>query len=153
VGVAAADDESEQGVGVGEGGFRVHEDGVDVAFEMVDGDERFVGGEGERFGEGDADEQCAGEAGAFGYSYGVEIFVGDAGAVHGFADDRGDGAQVLAGGQLGDYAAVVGVDELRGDHVGERFAAVADHGGGGLVAGAFDAEDEAVRHTSILVAG
>jgi len=32
VGMAAADDEGEEGVGVGEGGFGVHEDGVDVAF-------------------------------------------------------------------------------------------------------------------------
>jgi len=73
--------------------------------------------------------------------------------VHGFADDRGDGAEVLAGGQLRDYAAIVGVDELRGDYVGEGLAAVADYGGGGLVAGAFDAEDEALGHISILVAG
>jgi len=59
--------------------------------------------------------------------------------VHGFADYRCDGAEVLAGGQFGDYAAVVGVDELRGDYVGEGFATVADYGSGGLVAGAFDA--------------
>jgi hypothetical protein len=42
----------------------VEEDGVDVAFEVVDGDEGEAGGEGEGLGVGDADEECAGEAGA-----------------------------------------------------------------------------------------
>ena len=32
---------------------------------------------------------------------------------------------------------------LGGDYVGEGFGAAADYGGGGLVAGGFDAEDEA----------
>ena len=57
---------------------------------------------------------------------------------------------MLAGSQLGDYAAVVGVEERGGDYVREGFAAVADYGGGGLVAGAFDAEDEAVGHSIYL---
>ena len=114
---------------------------------MVDGDERLVGGEGEGLGEGDADEERAGEAGAFGDGDGFEVFVLNASAVHGFADDRRDGAEVLAGGQLRDDAAVVGVDELAGDYVREDFAAVANDGRGGLVAGAFDAENEAVGHS------
>ena len=51
-------------------------------------------------------------------------------------DDR---AEVFAAGEFRDDAAVVGVDELRGDDVGEDGAAFGDDGGGGLVAGAFDA--------------
>ena len=70
--------------------------------------------------------------------------------MHGFADDGGDGAEVLAACQLRDDAAVVGVDELRGYDVGKDFCAVADDGGGGLVAGAFDAENEVVRHKLYL---
>jgi len=119
---------------------------VDVAFEVVDRDEGLVGGEGEGFGEGDADEERAGEAGAGGDGDGFEIGVLEAGAVHGFADDGGDGAEVLAAGELRDDAAVVGVDELAGYDVRQNLAAVADDRGGGLVAGAFDAENEAVRH-------
>jgi len=65
---------------------------------VVDADEGLVGGEGEGLGEGDADEERAGEAGAFGYGDGVEIGVLDAGAVHGFADYWRDGAEVLTGG-------------------------------------------------------
>ena len=68
----------------------------------------------------------------------------DAGFGDGGADDGDDVAEVLAGGELGDDAAVVGVEgDLGGDDVREDFGAVADDGGGGLVAGAFDAEDEA----------
>ncbi len=116
-----------------------------MAFEVVDGDEGLVEAEGEGFGVGDADEEGAGEAGAVGDGDGVEVAaVGDAGSAHGGADDGDDVAEVLAGGEFGDDAAVVGVDgDLRGDDVREDFAAGADDGGGGLVAGAFDAEDEA----------
>ena len=51
----------------------LQEDGVDVAFEVVDGDERLAEAEGQGFGVGDADEQRADEAGAFGDGDGVEI--------------------------------------------------------------------------------
>ncbi len=52
----------------------VHEDGVDVAFEVVDGDEGFAEAEGEGFGVGDADEEGTGEARAAGNGDGLEIF-------------------------------------------------------------------------------
>jgi hypothetical protein len=48
---------------------------VDVAFEVVDGDERLVERRRRGLGEGDADEQGAGEAGAFGDGDGVEVGV------------------------------------------------------------------------------
>ena len=150
MGVAAADDQGDQGAGIGE--RDVHEDRVDVAFEVVDGDEWEVGAEGQGLGEADADEQGSGEARAFGDGYGVELRVGEAGALHGLADDRDDGAEVLAGGEFRDDSAVVAVDELRGDDVGKdlRLAAgavaVADNGCGGLVAGALDTEDECAGH-------
>ena len=76
VGVAARDDQGEGGLvvaGVEAIGGRslFEEDGVDVAFKMIDGDEREALGEGEGFGVGDADEECAGEAGAGGNGDGV----------------------------------------------------------------------------------
>jgi len=77
VGVAAGDDEGEQGVRAQGPGSRrrgrVHEDSVDVAFQVVDRDEGPVGGEGEGLGEGDAYEECAGEAGTGGDGYGFEV--------------------------------------------------------------------------------
>ena len=73
--VAAGDDEGEEREF--HRGFatlaRLHQDGVDVAFEVVDGDERLVEAVGEGLCVGDADEERAGEAWAFGDGYGVEI--------------------------------------------------------------------------------
>jgi hypothetical protein len=66
--------------------------------------------------------------------------------VHGFAYDGGDGADVFAAGKLWHDTAVAGVDELRGDDVGEDLGCVAYDGGGGLVAGGFNTENEACRH-------
>ncbi len=115
-----------------------------MAFEVVDADEGFVEAVGEGFGVGDAYEEGSGEAGAFGYGYGVEVGEGDVCFGDGCADYGDDVAEVLAGGEFGDYSAVVGVEvHLGGDDVGEGFGAGADYGGGGLVAGGFYAEDEA----------
>ena len=153
-------DEWGTGFGAGVQGFQ--EDGVDVAFEVVDSDEGLVEGEGEGFGVEDADEERAGEAGAFGDGDSVEIGEGDAGLGDGLADDGDDVAQVLARGELGDDSAVGGVKgDLGGDDVREDLGAGADDGGGGLVATAFDAEDEAgafagaggCGHLSILGCG
>ena len=78
---------------------------------------------------------------------------GGAGARHGFADDGDDIAEMLAGGEFGDDTTVVGVERhLRSDHVRESFAARADDGSGGFVAGAFDAENEACAE-ACFVAG
>ena len=58
----------------------------------------------------------------------------------GFANDGDDLAEVFAGGEFGDDAAVFAVDvDLGGDDAGEDVAAVGDDGGGGFVAGGFDA--------------
>ena len=52
---------------------------------------------------------------------------------------------MLAAGELGNDSAVAGVGgDLRGDDGRERAGAALDDGRGGLVAGGFDAEDEAV---------
>ena len=73
--MAAGDDEAdgwEFGSGAG-GAVGFEEDGVDVAFEMIDGDERFVQRGGEGFSVGDADEEGADEAWALGDGDGVEV--------------------------------------------------------------------------------
>jgi len=74
----------------------IEEDGVDVAFQVVDGDEREVLGEGQGFGIGDADEECSGETWAAGDGYGVEVGEGDIGLGESGADDGDDGAEMLA---------------------------------------------------------
>ena len=66
----------------------------------------------------------------------------------GLVDHLQHGLEVVAGGDLRHDAAVLGVEvELRGDDVRAEVAAVLDDGGGGLVAGGLDAEDEAIGHT------
>ena len=63
----------------------------------------------------------------------------------GGADDGDDGAEVFAAGELGNDSTIacVGCD-LGGDSGGESAGALLDDGGGGLITGGFDGEDEAV---------
>ena len=75
---------------------------------------------------------------------------------HGGVDDGDDVAQVLARGEFGDNAAVVGVErDLRRDDVGEDLAAAAHHRRGGLIAGTFNAENKAaaVSVTHVFIIG
>ena len=115
-----------------------------MAFEVVDGDEREIVGEGESFGVGDADEQRSGEAGAAGDGDGVEIGEGQVRFSERGADHGNDGAEMLAAGQLRNDAAVARVGgDLRRDNRGNCARAALDDGRGGLVARGFNAEDEA----------
>jgi hypothetical protein len=71
------------------------------------------------------------------------------------ADDRNNGAKMLAAGQLRNDANVAGVSgNLRCDDRGKSSRATLDDGRGGFVAGGLDAEDEAgAGHTFSLVGG
>src|SRR5262249_44017984 len=71
----------------------------------------------------------------------------------GALDDAADIPDVLARGQLGDHAAPLAMDRhLGGDHIGSNrpgpgpLAGFFDDGGGGFVAGGFDAEDSEMFH-------
>src|ERR1039457_1623027 len=131
----------------------IQQDGVDVAFEVVDGDEGQPVGEGQGFGVGDADEEGSGEAGTGGDGDGVEIGEGDFSLGNGGADDGDDGAEMLAAGQFGGDTAVTGVGGDLGGYDGREYAGAAlNDSGSGLVAGGFDAEDEAAGgHGSSLM--
>lgn len=136
--MATADDEGESGEF--EAAFGFHGDGVNVAFDVIDADEGELAGEADGFAVGHANEEGANEAGALGDGDGVEVLIGAAGLFHGLADDGGDGAEMLAGGEFGDDSAVFAVDiELGADDAGKDSAPVFDDGGGGFVTGGFDA--------------
>ena len=121
---------------------------------MVDGDEGQTAGEGQRFGVGDANEEGAGEARTGGDGDGVKVGKGDASLGKGSADDRDDGAEMLAGGQFGDDSTVAGVGgDLGGDDGAKGAGAALDDGGGGLVAGGFNCKDEAASHLFSLAGG
>jgi hypothetical protein len=95
----------------------VEEDGVDVAFQVIDGDEGEVVGEGQGFGVGDSDKKSAGEAGTAGDGDGVEVGKRGIGLREGGTDDGDDGAEMLAGGEFRDDAAVTSVGgDLGGDY-------------------------------------
>ena len=116
---------------------------VDVAFQMVDGDERLVERERQSLGIGNADVQGARESGAFSDSDRSKIGKGDTGFVECRLDNGHDVAQMFAGSQLRNHATPGSMrGELRGHDAGTLVVAACDHGSRGFITGTFDAEDE-----------
>ena len=120
------------------------QNGVNVPFQMVDGDERLPQGECQRFGVSDAYQQCPRQARTLGYGDGFEIGEADAGFVQCGADHWNDVAQMLARGEFWDHTAVGSMDGNLRCHNARQYAMAAlHHGGGGLITGAFDSENQA----------
>ena len=88
---------------------RFQNDGVDVALDVVDADERHAGGEAQTLGIGQAHQQGADQPGPHGHGDGGEVVQPRAGALQGLPHHRHDGAQVLARGEFGHHAAVLAV--------------------------------------------
>ena len=117
--MAAGDEEEE--VGEGDVGDEPRRQGV--AGEVVDAPERQAAAGGDALGEHHPGEDAADQAGAGGDGDGVEVGEGEAGAVEGGAGDGVEALGVGAGGDLGDDAAVGGVERvLAGDLGGEDVA-------------------------------
>jgi len=149
MGVAAGNDERQQG----ETQFVIslatlfQQDSMNVAFEVVDRDERLVESKRERLGIADADEERAGKPGPLRDGYRIDGLKGLPGIGQRFADNGRERAQMLSRRQLGHDSAVRLVGgELREHNIGNDLLARAHHGGRGLVAGSFDPEDVGVRH-------
>ena len=144
VGMSARRDEAEQGEsGIGRGiGDVLQPRGVDVAFEVVDADQRGFLGEGEALCRVDSDEERSRKAGAVGDGDSVEVAQLDGRLLHGLPHHGVEREHVLARGDLRNDAAVLGVHlDLGRDDVGVDGPPVLDDGGGRLVAGCLDAED------------
>ena len=141
-GMSSAGDEGDAGLdalGVAD------ERGEEVAFEVIDGEEWFVAGEGEGFGGRGADEEGAGEAGSGGGGEGVDVGELEAGVGEDGFGDGPESGHVVAGGQFRDDAAVGLVfRDLGGDAGGEDVAVGIADGGGGFVARGFDRKDDGV---------
>ncbi len=120
---------------------------MDVAFEMIDGNQRLVEGEGQSLGIADAHQQRSGEAGALGDCDGVDGVVSLIGLSQRLPDDGNNRPQMLARCQLR-HDAAVGLmrGDLRSHDVRDQLLARAHHRRGGFVAGTFDAEDVGVWH-------
>ena len=121
---------------------------------MIDSDERFLDGIGERLGVTQADQQRSGEPGTLGDRNGIDRLVRPAGIVERLAHDRHDGAQVLAGSKFRYHSAVGPMgDELGINDIGDQLLPRAHHRSGGFVAGALDAENVSVGHQTIVKRG
>ena len=116
LGVAAGDEEQEIGKGetVGQAG------GQRVALEMIDRKQRLAGGERDRLGRGQADEDAADEAGAGGRGDRVDVGEAEARLAKRRGDDAVERLDMGARGDLGDDPAEGGmVGDLREHDVGQ----------------------------------
>ena|SRR5438067_5838372 len=132
MGVAAADNQC-QGR---ESNFRMlDENGMDVAFDVIDSDEREMPGETERLGVGDANEKRADEARTSGDRDRAQSVKLDVGVLKRLPYNRNDSAQMLTRGQLGHNAAVfrMGI-QLRRNNARQNAPAIFDNGGRGFIA-------------------
>ena len=91
-----------------------------MGLHVVDADERHVPGVGERLGGRDADEQRADQAGPDGDGDSADLVVGDAGLDDRLSDHRVEQLEVGPPGDLGNDAAVHGVQiDLAGHDAGQ----------------------------------
>ena len=127
-----------------------------VAFEMIDGDEGLVVGEGQRLGGHDADHHAADQPRPAGRGDGVEIGQPDARFVERLGDQPVDPLQMRPRGDLRHHTAEPPMfGELAVDRVGQDPAdrlgpgRALDHGDGRLVAARFDAQH---AHAGLLAA-
>ena len=140
--VPAADEQAEEReIGVRELPVgEVYEVREDMPLEVVDLDHRDVPGDRESLRERDADEERPHQSGAAGEGDGVDVVDRDSCLLERRVDHGDDVLLVGPGGQFGDDSSVFDVHGLGGDDVRQQDV-VAQHGGGGVVAGGFDSEN------------
>ena len=153
-GVAAGDDQHDRGqrqLAV------LQDERLDVAGEMMHGDERPSGGRGGGLGERHADQQRSDQAGALRHRNRAEIAPGRFRLAQRAIDDAADVADVLSRRELGHDTAPLLMDRhLRGDDVGPdrpgpgRIAGFVDDRSGRLVARGFDTQDQ---HRTAVTSG
>ena len=120
-----------------------------MAFEMVDRDQRLAGGEGERLAGDEPDHHPADQARPGGRRDRVDLGEADAGFVQRRFDQRRQHLDMGARRDLRDHAAERAVRGLLpGQLMGENRPVGAHHGGGGLVATGFKAEDQGHEEAS-----
>ena len=95
---------------------RLQQYGVDVAFEVVDGDQRLFQGKRQRLGIAQADQQRAGESGPLGHRKRVDACHAEPRLLDRLAHDRNNGSQVFARGELGNHSAVGPVSQHLREH-------------------------------------
>ena len=115
------------------------QDGMDVAFQMVDRDQRLLQGKGESFCVTDPHQQSSGETGTLSYGDRIDRIVGMAGFGERLANHWHNRPQMFARSQFGDDSSIRLMSrDLGCDHVGDQLLARAHHGGRGFITGAFN---------------
>ena len=115
--------------------MRFEKNSVDVAFEVIHGDQRLAQRLRQHFAVRDADQQRAHQPRTARHRDRVQILQRDSGLLQRFAHHRNDLTQVFARGQLRHHAAIFPVNrDLRCDDAGENRIAARDYGSGSLVA-------------------
>ncbi len=115
---------------------------MDVAFDMIHGDQRKFMDHGERFRVGHADQQRSDQSRALRDRDRAQAVETRRRFPQGEANHGNDGAEMFARSELGDHAAVFGVrGDLRRDDGGKNARSVLDHGSRRLIAGRFDPQD------------
>jgi hypothetical protein len=87
--------------------LRLHDDSMDVSFDMIHCDQRSIGGEAQRLRIGDADEKRSYKPGTLCHSDRVERRKRYAGLADCAADHGNDRPQMLAGRQLRYHSAIL----------------------------------------------
>jgi len=109
---------------------------------MVDADEGQRPGVSDRLGGAEPDEQRSDEPGAAGRRDAFHPIEGEAAPFERVFDHRDDVRDVIAGRELGHHPAVRCVHRVLGAHDARALASVFQHGGGGVVTGGLDPEDD-----------
>lgn len=124
------------------GEIRRQPQGIDMPLQVVDAQQGQAGHQRQALGEIDADQQRAHQPRSLGDGDGVKGVIAQRGLPQRFCDNGADSFGMGAGGELGEDAAILGVQvNLRGDDSAFDVVPVLDDGGGGFVAGGFDGED------------
>src|SRR5260370_9047991 len=122
--------------------MRLEKNRVDMAFKMIQRNERFTKFESQNFAVGHTNEQRADQSGSLRHANGVDIGEGKPSLRERFANNRNNLTKMLARGQLGHDTAVLAMNvHLRGNYARQNFASISNDGGGGFVARGFDSED------------
>ena len=109
---------------------------------MVDGDQRLVGGHGQRLGGNQPDHYPANQPRPGGGGHGIDIGEGEASIGERGGNQRGKALNMGAGGDLGHHSAIRAVGlVLRGNVLREDHPSVGHHCRGGFVARRFDAQN------------
>src|SRR6266849_5388012 len=115
--------------------------GIDMTFDVIDADQRFVQRERHRLRVGNAHQQRTNQARSDRDRDAVDLFFRQARARERLFDDRNDLVQMLARSKFGNHAAKALMScNLRGNHGRDDLAAITHERSRGLIAGSFDSE-------------